>query len=440
MRSYEGHISLMLVWLSRGLTALVVLVALGAGSCGGDRPRTPRVLVVGIDGATFRVAGPLLASGKLPNLAGIAAEGVSGPLRSALPLASPRIWNTISTGKIPEKHGIISFAHPGKDGAPQLYLSSDRKTHALWNIVSDAGLTVGVVNWWNTYPPARINGVIVSDHLIPAEVEARMRLARAKKLPRASVVFPESWRDRIAHIMRIDAPLTTVPNPFRSDAGFPRWVRRSLERLEKRFSEDGLTIRIALEIEDRIQPDLLMVFLPGIDRISHFLWGCLEPPDLYPARLRPTVAEREAGANAIRAYYEYTDALIGLLLERYDRQDLVLVVSDHGFEAGVELMSLTGVHESENAIDGVLFARGANIGPPGPAGSVTIHDITPTVLAWLGLPVAEDMDGRPADFLVNVSVKRISTYDTEPIARVSSDASGAEERLIEQLRGLGYLE
>jgi len=59
----------------------------------------------------------------------------------------------------------------------------------------------------------------------------------------------------------------------------------------------------------------------------------MEPAKRYPPELRPTPAGRKAGRAALEAYYEYTDALIGLLLERYAEGDLVLVLSDHGFEA-----------------------------------------------------------------------------------------------------------
>ena len=76
-------------------------LALAALACGGEH-RHGRVLLVGIDGASPRLVEPLLAAGRLPNLARIAREGVWGRLQSHLPLASPRIWNTIATGKAPE--------------------------------------------------------------------------------------------------------------------------------------------------------------------------------------------------------------------------------------------------------------------------------------------------------------------------------------------------
>jgi len=174
--------------------------------------------------------------------------------------------------------------------------------------------------------------------------------------------------------------------------------------------------------------------------VSHVLWGGLEPAERLPPELRPSPSERAAMAGALEAYYVYTDALIGALAARFGPGDLVLVVSDHGFEAGGALGFLTGVHQGEAAAEGVLFARGPGIPAGAPAGPVAVEDVTPTVLAWLGLPVATDMDGRPASFLAARPAGSVASYDTTPVERLAPAPSGAEEAIVEQLRELGYVE
>jgi predicted AlkP superfamily phosphohydrolase/phosphomutase len=423
-----------------GIAALAIVVCAGLGSagCGPDTQPRRRALLIGIDGATLRVAAPLMRQGRLPNLSKIAGAGVVGPLRSVQPLLSPRIWNSIATGKTAGKHGIVNFAREREDGSQELLLSTDRRVPALWNIASNAGLTVAVVNWWNTFPPDRIRGVIVSDHLFAREIEGRQKLSGAASPPPGAVVFPEDWQPRLAALIANEAPPVDFANPFVGVESLPAWLKP--EALTRRFREDGTLARFALEIEAAIEPDLLMLLLTGIDRISHFLWVGLEPPETYPEHLRVSAAEREAAATALRRYYEYTDALIGALAERYADDDLVMVVSDHGFEGGHGLAYLTGVHESKGALDGVIFARGSGIAPRQLRGGVGIYDVTPTILAWLGLPVAQDMDGRVAAFLEASEVPRVPSYDAEPVERVGTGPSGADDALIEQLRALGYLE
>jgi predicted AlkP superfamily pyrophosphatase or phosphodiesterase len=426
-------------WDLGGWPRLGLLLALGfaVSGCADDGVgERGRVLLVGIDGATLRIAKPMLEEGRLPNLARIAGAGIYGPLRSHFPLSSPRIWTSIATGKLPENHGILGFAWPDEAGVQRLFQSDDRSAHALWNIVSDAGLTVGVVNWWNTYPLEKVRGFVASDHLLPFDVRGRMRMTGAVLEDLGPIVHPPEWGERVAALLGEETPLTRDPDPFADTDSFSRWVKP--ERLTTRYENDASLVRIARAVEAEWRPDLMMVFLPGIDRISHVIWAGVEPAELYPNGPFMAPAKREAAGRALRDYYAYTDALIGLLMESYGPEDLVIVVSDHGFEAGRGLGVLTGVHESVKALHGVVFARGRDVAPA--PGAVSVNDIAPTILAWLGIPVGEDMDGDVAPFLHGVVASRIASHDTTPIERLDDVPSGAEDALLEQLRALGYLE
>ena len=103
-------------------------------------------------------------------------------------------------------------------------------------------------------------------------------------------------------------------------------------------------------------------------------------------------------------------------------------------------MHLTGIHETNKAIDGVIFARGRDIPSGEKVRSMSILDVTPTVLAWLGMPVAEDMDGKVAHFVGTPQKAKVATYDTEPVPHITSVPSGAEQEMLERLRLLGYFE
>ena len=429
-----------LLWL---VASLWLMASLSLTACHRIDDKPPgRVLVVGIDGANLRMIDPLIKEGRLPHLARLREQGVSGPLESIMPLESPRIWNSIATGKQPEKHGILSFAYAARQGVQHLYLGSDRKVHALWNIVSDAGLSVSVINWWNTFPPEKINGVMISDHLQNREVGLRETLTNATETPSARLTFPESWETRLMALIEIDDPAVDFDDPF---LGTQQLVygRERNQRLSKYFAEDGEVLRFALEVESAEHPDVMLVFFPGIDRVSHFLWGMIEEPMLYPDKMRPGPEIRSAGRKAFEAYYEYTDAMLGRLIERYAEDDLIIVLSDHGFEAGNDLGLLTGLHKTAKAIDGVLFARGAGLPAKMDAGEVGVLDITPTILAWLGLPVGEDMDGRVAAFLGKFPrgkpITRVATHDIDAVERLEFSPSGADEKILENLRALGYI-
>jgi len=429
-----------------GMVLSIVLV--GAVGCVQKPPAekpSRRVLLIGIDGATLRVIDPLVRQGRLPHLAAIAREGASGALRSHYPLLSPRVWNSIATGKTPKKHGIGSWTRDDGEGGRELMQSSDRKTHALWNIASNAGYTVGTVNWLNTYPIEIVDGIVVSDAAIPGEVRnremffARKDAADAADAPKEGTTFPPGWHERVTELRKGPRLFPDWVNPFEGDVDFPAWAFRGL--LSTAFSNDEIIARIALAVEDEISPDLLMVLMPGIDKISHFLWAAMEPASVYPDDLQLTVTQRETSRSALLATYIQADRLIGELAARFGPDDLVMVVSDHGFEARViDKHKTTGGHDTANALYGVMFARGAGIAPGELVRGVSVNDVTPTILAWWDMAVGEDMDGVPANFLGVEHPATIATYDTSPIKRAAAVPGASEDAVLEQLRALGYLQ
>lgn len=427
--------------LRRSLAIIAAALACSPGQAPDASPQPEprgRVLLIGVDGATLRVIEPMLRDGRLPNLARIAAEGVSGPLRSIHPMHSPRIWNSVSTGKMPRKHGIYTFVKKDEEGGKHLFTSEDRTAQALWNIASRAGIPVAVINWWTTYPPDVVDGVVVSDHFFPEQIEMLKRTFKDSGSDLGSLVYPEGWRAEAEAILASEERLTDYADPFADNDALPHWVNRQV--LSDQFATDNAVARIAVAAETEFHPRLAMVFLPGVDRVSHWLWGNLEPDSTYPEPLRPEPAAKRAGAEALFAYYEYIDGLIGELVKPYGRDDLVMVISDHGFEAGVSLMLLTGNHETKGAENGILFARGPGIPGGLRNGPTTVLDITPTILRWLGLPTARDMDGAPAAFLELPRLEAIDSYEGPPIERLSTGRDGLDGELLEQLRGLGYLE
>jgi hypothetical protein len=255
------------------------------------------------------------------------------------------------------------------------------------------------------------------------------------------VIHPESWRHRLSALLERPEQLTRFENPLRVSQNLPRYLVLVGDDLSRRFEEDGVLTRIALEIDAGIEPDLLMVLLPGIDRTSHFLWGSLQDDQtLYDDELRLSEREQRGGRIALETYYEYTDALIGRLIEHFGENDLVMILSDHGFEVGRGMGLLTGVHQGEAAMDGVFFAAGPGIVPGTRVEDLSVRDVTPTILAWLGLPVGEDMDGRVGGFLRVSGVTSVPSHDVAPVRRLSLRPSGVEDEIVDQLKSLGYLE
>lgn len=403
-----------------------------------------RALIIGIDGATLEVVEPLIAAGRLPHLASIAEAGLHGSLTSAMPIQSPRIWNTIATGKTPQRHGILSFTFDAPNGDRRLYLSHHRKVPALWNILSHHGLSVSAVNWWNTWPPERINGVMVSDHFFPGQLSGREDLFKAEGGEGNHSVSPVAWEERARRALESAENPTAFDNPFLARGALPRWTH--IDSLADVFETDRRVAQTALAIAEAEDPQVLMVYFPGIDRVCHSLWIGVDAPESFPPAFRLDEPTTAATRRAVENYYAFTDALIGRLLEGYDSEDLVIVLSDHGFEAHTfgdpvnGKLVLTGGHESPKARDGLLFARGRGVAHRTGLDGMSIQDVAPTLLAWLGLPVGSDMDGEVSRFLASETSERVASYDDLPIEREAANASAVEGEIVDQLRELGYLE
>ncbi len=101
---------------------------------------------------------------------------------------------------------------------------------------------------------------------------------------------------------------------------------------------------------------------------------------------------------------------------------------------------ITGNHREE----GVIIMNGPCIEPGSTIENASILDVTPTILATMGYPVAKDMDGRTLSeafndaFLRTNPVDYIDTYeDPEPKEKTLTDTD--YDKIKERLRGLGYL-
>jgi predicted AlkP superfamily phosphohydrolase/phosphomutase len=274
--------------------------------------RRSRLLIIGLDGATFRVLDPLLEEGVLPHLRGIMERGVRGVLRSTIPTNSASAWVSFMTGKNPGKHGVFEFQVRTNPGG-QRTISSSRSIHGetLWQILSRRGLRVVAMNIPMTYPPQPVNGALVSG--IPVPGSSR------------SWAYPESLADELDRA--VDGYIISIP--WRDVFGR---VKPFLEQLTTMTRKRARAARFLME---RYEPDVMAVVFVGPDRLQHCLWQFL---DENHARYREREAREHRGA--IQNYFFELDQAVGELLADTDKETTVIVLSDHGFQAAEKQLSL----------------------------------------------------------------------------------------------------
>src|SRR5438105_2635301 len=84
-----------------------------------------RVLLIGWDGADWRILDPLIERGVLPNLAALVRRGGRAVLTSTIPTHSWTAWPSFLTGLDPDGHGIYDILE-GRGGTRQFPVTSLR--------------------------------------------------------------------------------------------------------------------------------------------------------------------------------------------------------------------------------------------------------------------------------------------------------------------------
>ncbi|UCH78183.1 MAG: alkaline phosphatase family protein, partial [Candidatus Coatesbacteria bacterium] len=71
--------------------------------------RVRRVIILGLDGLSPKIAAEMMAAGKLPHFSQLAEEGTFKPLATTVPSVSPVAWSSFQTGATPARHNIFDF-------------------------------------------------------------------------------------------------------------------------------------------------------------------------------------------------------------------------------------------------------------------------------------------------------------------------------------------
>lgn len=256
-----------------------------------------KLLIVGIDGATFDLVRPWAQAGHLPNLARLMEDGVSADLASTLPPVTSPAWPTFMTGCNPGKHGVFDFIQPtGADFS--LVNSTKIRQRTIWQRLSAAGYKVGVLNVPVTYPPHEVNGFMITGILSPKS---------------GQICYPADLIDR-----------------YRGRLGDYRVAPKvQFKRgIEDAYAQDIYDlIRVhgewALTLMENEPWDVLMVHFIALDIMMHAMWRYM---DKQHPRHEPGPHE-----NAIRDGYRLVDDYVGRMLERAPENTTVMVMSDHGF-------------------------------------------------------------------------------------------------------------
>lgn len=265
-----------------------------------------KIVILGFDGATWRLARPYMEQGKLPHLSRLVEEGVHGPLRSVPNMRSAAAWTSFMTGTNPGRHGIYEFYErvPGEYRI-RFVNGSWRRGPAFWDILGDAGKKIGAVNVPMTYPAREVNGFMI------AGLDAPGKESKAFSHPPDMVKKIEAAVGEYV----LEAGVTGLLVAG-NEKGAEEALLHSIVQRKKAFIH-------LLKTEPW---DVFTAVFRETDNAHHCFWKYLEP-EMVDA----DVPVDSPFARTIEKVYVHLDAALGEILEVLPDDAAVIVMSDHGF-------------------------------------------------------------------------------------------------------------
>lgn len=261
-----------------------------------------KVLVIGLDGATWDVIKPLVEEGKLPTFKKLMDEGVWGYLESTVPPVTGPSWVSFATGMNPGKTGVFDFlVHKEGSVTLQPINSGTIRGKAFWDALSSQGHKVGILNFPMLYPPYKINGFIVSG-IGASESD--------------DITFPKELKSEIDRVAGGYEIAVSYHNEKYNDEGL---FLRDLERvLDKRA-------KVLYHLLKEKDWDLFLVVFSCTDWLQHLMWKHLDPSK--PSHNSPRSKKYRLRFVTV---WQKIDRILDNLSTLYDDVNM-MVVSDHGF-------------------------------------------------------------------------------------------------------------
>jgi len=244
--------------------------------------KKPKVIVIGLDGATWDLIKPWVDEGKLPTFKHLMENGAWGALESTIPPVTFPAWHSLFTGQNPGKLGVYNFVQIDvKNRKFIVNTPKSFKGKPVWKILSEYGYKSCVINV-PTAKVEKINGVIVGGAFADGDV------------------YPPEYK-RILNEIGYKAYPEELTKAFLKSG-----VEPNIELIKQTISSRFELAKLLVEKE---KPDFLALVIFEIDSLQHFYWG---DDILYQA-------------------WKHIDNKIGSFISDYINDSYIFIVSDHGF-------------------------------------------------------------------------------------------------------------
>jgi len=293
---------------------------------------SPRVVLFGLDGATYTVLDDLVHRGVMPFLGEFMERSARRTLRSTIPPLTPPAWTTVVTGRSPGAHGVFNFLQFEGEDSPYLRIISSRSicTETIWSIVARHGLRAGSLNFVAHHPAPKIDGYVipgwvpwrwVKQHSHPAELVDRLKGA----LPGFDV-------KELA--MNFKEEEKAVAGSRLED--YEPWIDLHIRR-ERQWFE---VMRYQM-LHDPCE--LVGIVFDGVDKLQHLVWQFLDPKT---SSGKQTPEFRRIQEKCWK-YFSQIDDFLRETVNLVGSDGHVIIVSDHGFTGTTEVVYINTFLEQQ---------------------------------------------------------------------------------------------
>lgn len=303
-----------------------------------------KTLIIGWDGAEWSVIHRLLEAKALPTIAKLIDVGATSRLCSTTPPMTLPSWSSMLTGCNPGKHGIFDFVHKDADTWKLRFSSAmDRQVPTIHELLSAKGKRVLSVAVPTTWPPSKVNGVIVSGFDSPVSTGID-----------GSFCYPPSVyteiQEKFGGLCFADFQ--------ESDIG-DGWHEQAIETMHREVQRKTDIFSWLLSRE---RWDCAMIVFGESDTVSHHFWRFHDKNS--PRYPREKVADRLY--TAVEDIYIALDKALARIIAVADYEH-ICICSDHGFgPAGDKALFLNRYlqengwleYKKEKQVSGLRFGTG----------------------------------------------------------------------------------
>ncbi|MFC2062037.1 alkaline phosphatase family protein [Elusimicrobiota bacterium] len=256
------------------------------------------LVVLGLDGADFTIIERFIDSGSMPNIKKAMDSGVFCKMKTVIPPVTAPAWASFMTGVNPGKHGLFDFMRLENDYSFKPVSSIDIKVPAVWDIISAENKKVAIINVPMTYPPHKVNGVMIGGMLTPKDAIDK--------------TYPEEYWDEVKkefEYYEIFPSEVYSPNNINSFSNTLFQSVKTKHEYLKHLIEKG-------------EYDLIVFVVNETDIAQHGLMHTI--CDSHPNK---KFAKDKSEETVLEKLYERIDMIVGYLI---DSNTDFMIMSDHG--------------------------------------------------------------------------------------------------------------